>query len=166
MYDVRFVAWPAFVHPASPQSHSATRSLILVRTTATASRSGCLARGHLASIRKRLGRHRPLENLRYARQAWRACSSAWLGIVVAGRRGMGAGRTTGAGGVGASTGVWTDACKGWSYICESGRGGTLRFALGFGFSSSSSEPVRVQVPHGSLSPHHLRIWDRADVRGW
>jgi hypothetical protein len=88
-------------------------------------------------------------------------------IVVAGRRGTGAGRTTGAaetgtgvwmggegwmgvgacaswsvgaGCVGAGTGVWMGACKKGSYICESRRGGMFRFALGFGSLSSSSEP--------------------------
>jgi hypothetical protein len=127
-----------------------------------------------------LSYERDLEDLRYPGEPGLLRSPVWFAVVgvvveagvktimMAGRRGTGAGWTTGAartgtgvwtggegwmslgastgwtigaGGVGAGTGIWMGACKGWSYICKSGRDGTFRFALGFGSSSSSSEPL-------------------------
>jgi hypothetical protein len=86
-----------------------------------------------------------------------------------GRMGVGTsmGWTISAGGisVGTGTGVWMGAWKGWSYICESRRGGMFRFALGFGSSSSSSEPLG-SGSSWELIPHRLRIGDRADVSRW
>jgi hypothetical protein len=75
-----------------PNPTPATRSLILVRTTATAGSSGRLARERFAVIRKRLGRLRPSEDLRYNSTDWLAVvGEAKVEIIVmAGRRGTGA----------------------------------------------------------------------------
>ena len=45
-----------------------------------ASSRGRLARGRLAIIRKRLGRRRPSENLRYPCQTWQAWFAPQLGL--------------------------------------------------------------------------------------
>ena len=113
-------------------------------------------------------------------------------IVMAGRRETGAGRTTGA--AGTWTGVWmggegrmgVGACTGWTIgagCVDAGTGVWMGAWKGGRTSARTGEVgrsdshwdsdlcprclnLRVQVPHESISPRRLRIWDGAGVSGW
>jgi len=93
-------------------------------------------------------------------------------MVMAGRKGTGAGWTIGDIGAAAGAGAGDCMAVGGSYICESaiGRAGTFKcefgFEFGFGMGISSSSKPPLQPPHRSLSPRRLRIRGRAGVSGW
>jgi hypothetical protein len=124
MYDVRFVAWPAFVHPASPQSPTPLLDHSSWCAPPPPPAVAGVWQGDVSlsfeSDLEGVGRRRIFDIPAKPGEPGLLRSPVWFAvvgvvgeagvetIVMAGRRGTGAGRTTGA----AGNGVWVMK-EGW-----------------------------------------------------